>query len=92
MPHVPGAHADPDRSGERPGAPPIVIIGARRDAATPVAWSRQLAGQLVSSRLIVADTAIHSVYPGVNRCVRRAVDRFFLRGDAPPRRSECPAD
>lgn len=75
-----------------PGAPPIVIIGARRDAATPVAWSRQLAGQLVSSRLIVADTAIHSVYPGVNRCVRRAVDRFFLRGDAPPRRSECPAD
>lgn len=74
------------------GAPPVVIIGALEDGATPVHWSEALADQLVSARLVIADTDVHAVYPDYNACVARIVDEFLLDGVAPPRKSECPAD
>lgn len=73
------------------GAPPIVIVGALEDGATPIEWSRALADQLVSARLVVADTDVHSVYPAYNDCVRRVVDAYLLDGVVPPRESECPS-
>lgn len=73
------------------GAPPIVIIGALNDGATPIQWSKALAGQLPSARLVIADTDVHSVYPAHNACVRRVVDAYLLEGVLPPRESECPA-
>jgi hypothetical protein len=57
-----------------------------------VHWSEALADQLVSARLVVADTDVHSVYPTYNACVVGIVDAYLLNGTAPPRRSECPAD
>lgn len=74
------------------GAPPVVVVGAVDDGATPIAWSRALADQLVSARLVVADTGVHSVYPFYNRCVTRIVNEYLLDGVAPPRVSDCPAD
>lgn len=74
------------------GAPPVVIIGALHDGATPVQWSRALADQLVTARLVIADTDVHSVYPAYNACVTRIVDAFLLDGTVPPRLSDCPAD
>ena len=74
------------------GAPPVVIIGALDDGATPVQWSRALAEQLASARLVIADTDVHSVYPTYNACVTRIVDAYLLDGVAPPPKSECPAD
>ncbi len=74
------------------GAPPVVVVGALRDGATPVQWSRALAEQLVSARLVVADTDVHSVYPDYNACVVRIVDAYLLDGTAPPPISDCPAD
>ena len=74
------------------GARPVIVVGARDDGATPLAWSEALAKQLVSARLVVADTDVHSVYPGYNRCVRKIVDAYLLDGDVPPPVSECPAD
>lgn len=74
------------------GAPPVVVIGALQDGATPVHWSEALADQLVSARLVIADTDVHSVYPDYDACVARIVDEFLLDGVAPPRKSECPAD
>lgn len=73
------------------GAPPIVIVGALEDGATPIEWSRALADQLASARLVVADTDVHSVYPTYNDCVKRVVDAYLLDGVAPPRTSECPS-
>lgn len=73
------------------GAPPIVIVGALKDGATPIQWSRALAEQLVSARLVIADTDVHSVYPTYNSCVERVVDAYLLDGVLPPRESECPA-
>ncbi|MCB0924224.1 MAG: alpha/beta fold hydrolase [Mycobacterium sp.] len=74
------------------GAPPVIVVGALDDGATPIAWSRALAEQLVSARLVVADTDVHSVYPAYNRCVTAIVDTYLLDGVAPPRVSDCPAD
>ncbi len=74
------------------GAAPVVVVGALEDGATPVHWSEALADQLVSARLVIADTDVHSVYPTYNACVVRIVDAYLLDGTAPPRRSECPAD
>lgn len=74
------------------GAPPVVIIGARDDGATPLPWSEALAIQLVSSRLVIADTDVHSVYPAYNRCVEQIVDAYLLDGTAPSKVSHCPAD
>jgi pimeloyl-ACP methyl ester carboxylesterase len=74
------------------GAPPIVIIGALNDGATPIQWARALADQLVSARLVVADTDVHSVYPLYNACVKTIVDTYLLEGTAPPEVSDCPAD
>lgn len=74
------------------GAAPVVIVGARDDGATPLIWSEALAGQLVSARLVIADTDVHSVYPDHNRCVTDIVDAYLLDGDAPPPSSDCPAD
>lgn len=73
------------------GAPPVVIVGALKDGATPIEWSRALAGQLVSARLVVADTDVHSVYPDYNTCVAGIVDAYLLDGTAPPALTDCPA-
>lgn len=73
------------------GAAPILIVGALHDGATPVEWSKALADQLVSARLVIADTDVHSVYPNYNTCVTRVVDAYLLDGIVPPRESECPA-
>lgn len=73
------------------GARPVVIVGAVKDGATPLEWSKALAEQLVSARLVVADTDAHSVYPFHNACVRRIVDTYLLDGTAPPQISDCPA-
>jgi pimeloyl-ACP methyl ester carboxylesterase len=74
------------------GAPPVVVVGALEDGATPVQWSKALAAQLASARLVIADTDVHSVYPTYNACVTRIVDAYLLEGVAPPPESECPAD
>lgn len=72
-----------------PGAPPILIISALRDAATPTEWSRQLADQLTSSVLIEVDHDVHAVYPGGSACVAAAVDQYLLTGAAPPGDMRC---
>lgn len=74
------------------GAAEVVVVGALRDGATPVQWSKALAEQLVSARLVLADTDVHSVYPDFNTCVVRIVDAYLLDGTAPPPTSDCPAD
>lgn len=71
------------------GAPPIVIVGSLRDAATPIEWSRQLASQLKSSVLIEVDHDVHAVYPVGPECVNGTVDRFLLTGEAPQANAVC---
>ncbi len=70
------------------GAPPIVVVGTTRDPATPYAWAEALADQLASGRLLTFEGDGHTAYHG-NRCIDRAVDRFFLEGKAPADGTRC---
>lgn len=60
--------------------------------AKQIARSKALAGQLVSARLVIADTDVHSVYPIYNARVARIIDAYLLDGAVLPKVSECPAD
>lgn len=71
------------------GAPPVIIVGALDDGATPIEWSTALAEQLVPARLVIADTDVHSVYPSYNACATRIVDAYLLDGSVPPPLSDC---
>jgi hypothetical protein len=71
------------------GAPPVIIVGALDDGATPIEWSTALAEQLVPARLVIADTNVHSVYPSYNACATRIVDAYLLDGSVPPPLSDC---
>lgn len=70
-------------------APPILIVGALRDAATPIAWSEQLTQQLKSSVLIEVNHDVHAVYPGGSECVAGLVDRYLLTGEVPANHTTC---
>jgi hypothetical protein len=71
------------------GIPPIVVVGTTRDPATPYAWAEALADQLASGRLLTFEGDGHTAYHHGNRCIDRAVDRFFLEGKPPADGTRC---
>lgn len=77
------------RSVSAPDAPPILIVTAVRDAATPTEWSRSLADQLTSSVLIEVDHDVHAVYPAGSGCVATLVDDYLLTGAMPAGDTMC---
>ncbi|GMU79206.1 MAG: proteinase [Acidimicrobiia bacterium] len=81
----------PARAIRAPDAPPIVVIGTRRDPATPLAWAEALARQLESGVLVTAPGAQHTAYGLGNRCVDRTVERSLIEGIAPKRDVDCRA-
>ena len=60
-----------------PGAPPIVVVGATGDPATPYAWSVALAKELQSGVLVTRKGEGHTGYDASN-CVQKAVDAYLL--------------
>ncbi|MFM8305078.1 MAG: alpha/beta hydrolase [Actinomycetota bacterium] len=72
-----------------PGAPPIVVIGTRRDPATPFAWAKALARQLGSGVLVSAPGTQHTSFGMGNRCVDDAVVRYLVDGQAPKGTLTC---
>jgi hypothetical protein len=70
------------------GSRPILVVGTTRDPATPYAWAESLADQLASGRLLTFEGDGHTAYHG-NRCIDRAVDRFFLEGAPPADGTRC---
>ena len=79
---VKGAPAEPVHA---PTAPPIVVVGTKKDPATPFSWARSLADQLGSGVLIAAPGEQHTSFGLGIRCVDDAVVRYFV--DATPPRS-----
>jgi pimeloyl-ACP methyl ester carboxylesterase len=72
------------------GAPPILVIGTRRDPATPYKWARALAGELESGVLLSYDGDGHTAYSNGSSCVDDAVERYFIAGRAPEDGTVCP--
>jgi pimeloyl-ACP methyl ester carboxylesterase len=65
-----------------PGAPPLVIVGSTGDPATPYAWSKALASQLETARLVTRRGEGHTGYL-VSPCVSKAVDAYLIDLKAP---------
>ncbi|MFC4591730.1 alpha/beta hydrolase [Sphaerisporangium corydalis] len=72
------------------GAAPIVVVGTIRDPATPYQWSRALASQLSSGRLLTFDGDGHTAYGRGSTCVDTLIDRYFLSLKPPPAGTTCP--
>lgn len=73
-----------------PSAPPIVVVGTRRDPATPFAWAESLVDQLGGDAVLIsAPGAQHTSFGMGNRCVDTAVVRYLVERRAPERTRVC---
>ncbi|MFI9598073.1 alpha/beta hydrolase [Nonomuraea sp. NPDC052265] len=72
------------------GAPPILVVGTRRDPATPYGWARALAGELRSGVLLSYDGDGHTAYGSGSPCVDDAVDRYLVEREPPRDGVICP--
>ncbi|MEO3785832.1 alpha/beta hydrolase [Actinocorallia sp. B10E7] len=70
------------------GAPPLLLVHNRHDAATPVHWARSAYGELPGSVLVLNDSGGHGFYP-MGECTRGIVDRFLVEGRLPAPGALC---
>ncbi|WP_024755094.1 alpha/beta hydrolase [Streptomyces exfoliatus] len=68
-----------------PGAlPPVLILAAERDAATPYAGALELQRRLSGSALVTErDAGTHGIAGGPNACVNGYLERYLLTGAVP---------
>jgi len=72
------------------GAPPILVIGNKRDPATPYRWAQALAGDLKSGVLLGWDGNGHTAYMRGSSCVDSLVNRYLLDLTVPRDGTVCP--
>ncbi|MFI6602510.1 alpha/beta hydrolase [Nonomuraea sp. NPDC050536] len=77
-----------DRALHAKGAPPILVVGTKRDPATPYAWAQALATQLKSGVLLSYDGDGHTAYRTGSTCVDKAVDAYLI-GKSVPETRDC---
>ncbi|MFE2443711.1 alpha/beta hydrolase [Streptomyces sp. NPDC021218] len=74
----------------RVALPPVLLLSAERDAATPYAGAKELWHRLPGSSLVTERKAgTHGVWGGPNDCVNRHVDTYLLTGRTPGRAASC---
>ncbi|MFE2188229.1 alpha/beta hydrolase [Streptomyces sp. NPDC059455] len=79
----------PRRTG-RVTLPPVLLLSAERDAATPYAGAKELWHRLPGSSLVTERKAgTHGLWGGPNDCVNRHVDTYLLTGRTPGRSAFC---
>ncbi|MFG2297644.1 alpha/beta fold hydrolase [Streptomyces sp. NPDC048603] len=79
-------------SGAGPaGLPPVLILAAERDAATPYEGALELQRRLGPAAALVTEegAGAHGVAGGRNACVDRHVERYLLTGETAGPRSGC---
>ncbi|WP_181770934.1 alpha/beta hydrolase [Amycolatopsis pittospori] len=79
----------PARTVHADGAPPILLVGTTRDAATPYDWAQHLAGSLRSAVLLSNEDIGHAVYGGTSSCVDAAVSRYLVDLTLPATPARC---
>ncbi|MFH0516173.1 alpha/beta hydrolase [Streptomyces sp. M41] len=71
-------------------APPILILAAERDAATPYDGALEMQRRLSGSVLVTERNAgTHGIAYGPNACVNGHIDAYLLEGRLPDRRAAC---
>ena len=73
------------------GAPPILVVGNKRDPATPYRWAVALAGDLTSGVLLGWNGDGHTAYMMGSSCVDGIVNRYLLGLALPRSGTVCPA-
>jgi pimeloyl-ACP methyl ester carboxylesterase len=72
-----------------PTAPRIVVVGTKKDPATPFAWARSLSEQLGNGVLIAAPGEQHTAFGLGIHCVDDAVVRYLVDDRAPRSNLDC---
>ncbi|MEU0840877.1 alpha/beta hydrolase [Streptomyces sp. NPDC005962] len=86
----PLGHDTPMDVTARPGLPPVLLLAAERDAATPYAGAKALWRRLPGASLVTERKAgTHGLWGGPNDCVNRKVDTYLLTGKTPGRTAFC---
>lgn len=70
--------------------PPLLILAAERDAATPYDGALEMHRRLSGSVLVTErDAGTHGIAYGPNPCVNGYIDAYLLSGRLPERRAAC---
>ncbi|MGW0994027.1 alpha/beta hydrolase [Streptomyces sp. NPDC002523] len=70
--------------------PPVLILAAERDAATPYAGALEMNRRLAGSVLVTErDAGTHGIGGGQNSCVNAHLDTYLLEGRLPVRHASC---
>ncbi|MFF5023472.1 alpha/beta hydrolase [Streptomyces collinus] len=70
--------------------PPVLILAAERDAATPYAGALEMNRRLAGSVLVTErDAGAHGLGGGPNACVNAHMEAYLLEGRVPGRRAAC---
>lgn len=70
--------------------PPVLILAAERDGATPYAGALELRRRLSGSALVTERGAgTHGIAGGPNQCVNAHLDTYLLTGRLPARGADC---
>ncbi|MGH8869203.1 MAG: alpha/beta hydrolase [Actinomycetes bacterium] len=72
-----------------PGSPPLLVVGTRRDPATPYEWAESLASQLDAGVLLTYDGDGHTAYARGSACIDEKVERYLIRGEPPAAGTVC---
>jgi len=70
------------------GTPPIVVVGATRDPATPYVWAQRLASELQHGVLVTWQGENHVAYY-YSACVRAIDQAYFVAGTLPAPGTVC---
>jgi pimeloyl-ACP methyl ester carboxylesterase len=73
------------------GAPPILVVGNKRDPATPYQWAEALAGDLAPGVLLGWNGDGHTAYMMGSSCIDSIVNRYLLTLAVPRSGTLCPA-
>jgi hypothetical protein len=71
-----------------PGAPPILVVGATGDPATPYVWAQHLAAELQHGVLVTWQGENHVAYY-YSPCVRAADEAYLINGTLPAPGTVC---
>jgi pimeloyl-ACP methyl ester carboxylesterase len=71
--------------------PPILMLQARGDAATPYAGALRMRGRFPTARMVVEGGGEHGVSLAGNACVDRHLVAYLKDGTVPPQGTRCAA-
>jgi len=71
-----------------PGSPPILVVGATKDPATPYVWAQRLAAELQHGVLVTWQGENHVAYY-YSGCVRAIDQAYFVAGTLPAPGTVC---